>query len=168
MIFERCLEDPHELRRALEDYEAQGDLRKSSLAPALSGAHVEKAEHNMAFSASIKDEYNDWRITGLYYAAYHASLALVCAKGYTCKHHTAAILFLMRHYGGGFSKDDYRLIEELRLEKEDAIFYQDLKEKRQQASYSTGTQFTSSVVEAFRLRTVSFITKCKELLRGEG
>ena len=63
-------------------------------------AHLEKAKHNLLFfEKNIGDsQFNDWLIVTLYYALYHAVLALISKKGYSSKNHTASLVFLIKHY----------------------------------------------------------------------
>lgn len=166
MNITNLLEDEHELRRTLDAYEEDGRIAPSATAPAVAQAHLDKAAHNLSFADTLKNHegYNDWRVTGLYYAVYHASLALVSVKGYRSKSHAATILFLIRHYRDSLDEDDYRLVDDLRLTADDAIFYNDLKERREQASYHTNTAFPDTLLAELKEQAVAYVQKCKDLL----
>ena len=60
-------------------------------------AHMQKSKHNMLFyeKNTGDHQFNDWLIVVMYYALYHAALALITKKGYSSKNHTASLVFLI-------------------------------------------------------------------------
>jgi len=152
------------LNQEIEKYIAQNLLKKESFAKTLILAHLEKAKHNLRFvnKNQSEEEFNDWTIAGLYYAAYHAALALVANKGYISKNHEATLLFIIREYN--INKREIELIEDMAITKTDAEFYATLKEKRTQANYATNTLFRTEKVKDYHKRTIEFINKIEEIL----
>jgi len=128
-------------------------------------AHLEKAKHNMLFfEKNINDsQFNDWLIVTLYYALYHAVLALIVKKGYSSKNHTASLVFLIKHYSQ--LKDDIFLVHELSIKKEDAELYTKLKEDRHKASYESKANFTDRNIYKYKQKVKDFIQKTEELIQ---
>ena len=128
-------------------------------------AHLEKANHNMLFfEKNINDsKFNDWLIVTLYYALYHAVLALIVRKGYSSKNHTASLVFLIKYYAN--LKEDILLINELSIRKEDAELYTKLKEDRHKASYESKVEFTDKNIQYYKQRVKEFIQKTEELIQ---
>jgi uncharacterized protein (UPF0332 family) len=166
MNINKYYEDKKLLKLDLDKYFDQNLLRKESFAKTLIFAHLEKAKHNLRFvnKNQTEEEFNDWTIVGLYYAAYHAALALVASKGYISKNHEATLLFIIKEYQ--IDKKEIELIEDMALTKTDAEFYAALKEKRTQASYSTNTLFRTEKVKEYHNRTIEFINKVEEILES--
>lgn len=164
MNIEKYYADKKLLNREIKKYIEEHLLRKESFAKTLIIAHLEKAKHNLRFvdKNQSEKEFNDWTIVGLYYAAYHAALALVANKGYLSKNHEATLLFIIKEYH--IDKKEIELIEDMAITKTDAEFYATLKEKRTQASYATNTLFQTEKVEEYRKRTIAFINKVEEIL----
>ncbi|MBU2589844.1 MAG: HEPN domain-containing protein [Nanoarchaeota archaeon] len=128
-------------------------------------AHLEKAKHNMLFfKKNLKDsQFNDWLIVTLYYALYHAVLALIVKKRYTSKNHTASLVFLIKHYSQ--LKEDILLVQELSIKKEDAELYTKLKEDRHKASYESKINFTNKNINDYKQKVKNFIQKTEELIQ---
>ncbi|MFH1174158.1 MAG: DNA-binding protein [archaeon] len=153
------------LEKEIARFKKEKAIRQSAIASTLDKAHLDKAKHNLRFVAKniTDEEFNDWTIVGLYYAVYHASLALLANKGYISKDHNATLLLLIKEYG--ISKEEAELIEQLHLTKEDAEFYATLKEQRRSASYATGTLFRTERVRKLREESILFINKAEEMLK---
>lgn len=126
-------------------------------------AHISKAEHNLKLFSKLDSEFNDWKIIILYYSLYHCSLALILKAGFYSKNHTATLIFLIKHYSE-VSSLDIKLIEDLQLKEEDAKFYTDLKLERHNASYSTSVIFDDDKIEEFKVGTINFLNKVKEII----
>lgn len=128
-------------------------------------AHLEKAKHNMLFfEKNFNDsQFNDWLIVTLYYALYHAVLALIVKKGYSSKNHTASLVFLIKHYSQ--FKEDILLVQELSIRKEDAELYTKLKEDRHKASYESKVNFTNKNIDDYEKKVKDFIQKTEELIQ---
>ena len=133
----------------------------------LVSAHIEKSDHNLEFSYFLftQNRFLDWTIVGLYYAVYHASLALLAHKGFSSKDHIATLCFLIKHYSE-FSQEDIDLYYDLLITQKEIQFYARLKRERQQASYSTRTLFNEEKVEELREKAIDFINKVKMILEG--
>ncbi len=127
-------------------------------------AHVKKAEHNLGILKQLNEEYNDWKIIGLYYCLYHSCLALLANKEYSSKNHTATIIFLLKKYSE-ITNEDINLINELQIKEEDAKFYTQLKQERHNANYSTDIFFDKSKIEKNRIKTITFLNKVKEIVK---
>jgi uncharacterized protein (UPF0332 family) len=167
MKLDRYYTNPKLLDTELDNFEQQQLLRKTLFAVNLVQAHIDKAKHNLKFFAKNAgdEEYNDWLIVTLYYAIYHAALALVANKGYISKSHDATILFLIKEYD--ISKNDAELLNDLSLNKTDAEFYTDIKEKRKQASYATNTLFRTDKIEEYRKKSIEFLNKAEDMLNNK-
>lgn len=131
----------------------------------LSKAHIAKSNNNMEFVDFLleNNRFLDWCIVGLYYAVYHASLALLSRKGYSSKNHNATLCFLIKNFSE-FSKEDIELIDNLQIKRDEIEFYSGLKEERRKASYSTSLLFNMESVQDFRGKSVSLINKIKAIL----
>ena len=153
----KILEKVHEnyLRRKLIIRKVS-DLHKS---------HLAKSDNNLEFCSFLleNNKYLDWAVVGLYYAVYHASLALLSKKGYSSKDHNATLCFLIKNFSE-FSKDEIELIESLQIKKEEIEFYSGLKEERKRASYSTTLLFNKEKVEELNEKSILLINKMKSIL----
>ncbi len=164
MNIDKYYADKNILKLVINQYIHQNILRKESFAKTLVLAHLAKAKHNLRFVNKNKsdEEFNDWTIVGLYYAAYHAALALVTNKGYISKNHEATLLFIIKEYS--LNKKEIELINDMEITKIDVEFYTVLKEKRTQASYATNTLFRTEKIKEYHKRTIEFIHKVEEIL----
>jgi len=131
----------------------------------LSKAHLAKSSNNIDFSIFLieSDKFLDWAVVGLYYAVYHASLALLSRKGYSSKDHNATLCFLIKNFSN-FSKEEIDLIDELSIDKQDIEFYAGLKEERKKASYSTSLLFDKEKVITLKDKTILLINKIRTIL----
>src|SRR3989344_2839758 len=115
--------------------------------------HIEKSENNLKF---VKDNlslgYNDWGITGCYYASYHMVLALIMTKGYTSKNHLATLCILIKEfYKKGIEKEDLEMIDNLFVDYHDLLFYVESKNKREDATYSSKKRYDKKMADELRL-----------------
>jgi uncharacterized protein (UPF0332 family) len=127
-------------------------------------AHIKKAEHNLGILKQLNEDYNDWKIIGLYYCLYHSCLALLANKGYSSKNHTATLIFLLQEYSQ-ITNEEINLIEELQIKEEDAKFYTQLKQERHNANYSTDIFYDNEKIEEVRIKTVTFLNKVRGILK---
>lgn len=127
-------------------------------------AHIKKAEHNLGILKQLNEDYNDWKIIGLYYCLYHSCLALLANKGYSSKNHTATLIFLLKEYSQ-ITNEEINLIEELQIKDEDAKFYTQLKQERHNANYSTDIFYDHKKIEEVRIKTVTFLNKVRGILK---
>ena len=91
-------EDKIKLDMKLKFHIAKKNLIRIENAKKIVSAHLDKSNHNLNFVDSTKNEFNDWKVIGLYYALYHSSLALLANKGYISKNHTATLIFLIKRH----------------------------------------------------------------------
>ena len=128
--------------------------------------HIEKAESNLRFiKDNLKLGYNDWCITGCYYASYHIVLALIMTKGYASKNHLATLCILIKEfYRKGIEKEDLEMIDSFFIDYQDLIFYVESKNRREEATYSSKRIFDKSVVENLRIKTALFVDKVKGMI----
>ena len=139
----------------------KNNIRNVSYAYSLSSAHISKALHNLKFSQKIGYEFIDWKIVGLYYSVYHSALALLANKGYITKSHTATFLMLIKLFH--ISLEDVKIIDDLRISKEDAEFYVTLREERNKANYSTNILYDREKFLRLREGTIIFVNKAMAL-----
>jgi len=127
--------------------------------------HLLKSEHNLKFvKDNIKLNYFDWAITGCYYASYHSALALILTKGYSSKNHLATLLIIIKEfYNRGLDKEDIQTLVHL-LDYQDILFYVESKNKREDATYSTQTDYTKQEVEQLRIKATFFVSKIKTMM----
>jgi uncharacterized protein (UPF0332 family) len=160
----KLLTDKKYLESKLKTYEDKGAINKSTSKFEIRG-HLEKARHNLNFIKDTKKEYNDWKLVGCYYAAYHAALSLVLTKGYSSKNHDATLCMIIKHfYNSGLSKEDIELLN--MLDSQDLFFYVESKQKREDAQYSTKTKFESRDVDKILLKTRLFISKAENIIQA--
>jgi|GEM_PF-1378782 len=168
MIVSKYFDNMKLLRLELDKYKRQKALKKEFFAKSLVKAHMDKAKHNLKFVSRIRtdEEFNDWIVVGLYYAAYHAALALVANKGHVSKNHDATLIFIMHEYH--LEKNEIELLDRLSITKTDAEFYASLKKKRHEASYSTNIMFRNDMIKEYINKTIDFINKTEEMLESSG
>jgi uncharacterized protein (UPF0332 family) len=115
MIINKYFDNKEILKKELDKFKKQKVLKSEVFAKSLVNAHLDKSKHNLKFVSKIKpdEEFNDWTIVGLYYAAYHAALALVANKGYVSKNHDATLIFIMHEYA--LKKIEVELLDKLAI-----------------------------------------------------
>lgn len=160
------LSDRDQLEVSFQNYLKRRIIRRMPRSQNLIDAHIEKADHNLEFSYFLlnQDRFLDWTIVGLYYAVYHASLALLAESGFSSKDHTATLCFLIRDYSE-FSEEDINLYYDLAITQEEIQFYTRLKSERQKASYSTGIVYDEEHVGHLREKAIMFVNKAKTILQ---
>ena len=160
-------ENPNLIKKDYEKHIKKNNIQKNSISYSLTKAHLDKANHNLRFVAHtfMENEFNDWCVVGLYYTLYHSALSLVTNKGHISKNHTSTLIFLLIHYSDIITLNEIKFIDELLLTKNDAEFYTSLKEKREQASYSTGILFKDEKVKELKEKTINFLNKVKEIVK---
>ena len=128
--------------------------------------HMEKAGHNLNFiKDALEDGYTDWSITGCYYASYHIALALLLKKGFSSKNHDATLCILIKYYyNKELTNEDIELLNKIYLDNNDILFYVQSKQEREKASYSSQIVFDKKLVNEIRLKTILFVSKCKEII----
>lgn len=156
------------LNLKIEEFAKKRILAKQNLDKDEIKGHVEKAEHNLEFvKDNLKLGYNDWCISGCYYASYQAVLALILTKGYTSKNHLATLCILIKEfYKKGIDKEDLEMINNLFIDYQDLIFYVESKNKREDATYSSKRFYEKNTVETLRMKAALFVDKVKEMING--
>jgi uncharacterized protein (UPF0332 family) len=158
------LNNKEKIQESYDFFIRKEQLTKITSNKELIEAHIRKAEHNLGILKQLDENYNDWKIIGLYYCLYHSCLALLANKGYSSKNHTATLIFLLKEYSQ-ITNDEINLIEELQIKDEDAKFYTQLKQERHNANYSTDAFYDNQKIEEFRLKTVAFLNKVRDILK---
>lgn len=162
--------DKNKLNNKIKGYIKTKNIIKSPVISEEIKGHVEKAEHNLVFvKDNIKLGHQDWCITGSYYAIYHASLALINAKGYNSKSHDATLcLLILEFLGNNLTEEEIKLLNYVFLEQNDILFYSQAKDKREDASYSTKYSFEIKETEEIRRQAIGFVNKSKDILMALG
>lgn len=150
----------------ITQYLQDGAIKKTPADTEEIKGHLAKADHNLKFvNDNIGLGYFDWCITGCYYAAYHAALALIIAKKYHSKNHDATLCILIKeYYKNGVSSEEIELLNTFFLDYQEIVFYVQSKEKREDASYSTRIIFDKPLVSELRIKAALFIDKAKQIL----
>ena len=165
----RLIEKREYLNQKIEEFAKEGIIKPQKVDKDEIKGHIEKAEHNLKFvKDNLKLGYNDWCITGCYYASYHMVLALIMTKGYASKNHLATLCLLIKEfYKKGIEKADIKLIDDLFIDYQDLVFYVESKNKREDATYSSKRLYDKTVAESLRLKAVLFVNKAKEMLKDK-
>lgn len=163
----RIIKDEKLLLNKLETYERLGLIPKIIFNFDEIQGHLEKAQHNLQFVMDIKKlKYPDWRVTGCYYAVYHAALSLLLVRGYASKNHDATVCLLIKEYHRqGISEEEIELINRFFLDYEDLLFYVQSKNRREEATYSSKLRFDDALVEELRIKAVLFVEKARNIIR---
>ena len=164
---EEVIKDRSKLEEKIQNYLKWQTLTKINIEEEEIIGHFKKARNNLIFVRdNIPLGHIDWAIVGCYYAVYHATLALIMAKGYSSKNHDATLcLAIKEYYGKGIFDEDITLINYFFLTYQDLLFYLDAKEKRKDASYSSKFLFDSEEAEKFRQKAINYIAKVELILR---
>ena len=162
----KLLQDKELLHKKIEDFINDGIIKKQRPDNAEIQGHREKAENNLRFiKDNLKLGYNDWCITGCYYASYHIVLALIMTRGYTSKNHLATLCIVIKEfYKKGIEKEDLEMIDRFFIDYQDLIFYVESKNKREEATYSSKRFFDKSTVESLRIKAALFVDKAKQMI----
>jgi uncharacterized protein (UPF0332 family) len=128
--------------------------------------HLQKSRHNLEFLHEINPKFNDWALVVCYYAAYHATLALIISKGYFSKNHDATLCVLIKEfYNKELNKDDIYLFN--MFDFQDILFYAESKNKREEASYSTKLKFDLNDVNNIKIKTHLFVNKIDGIINSQ-
>ena len=163
--FDLLLKNRAFIEEKLNEFKKKEILQKQPINENEILGHLAKAKHNLNFVYdNLKLGYLDWCLTGCYYAAYQAALALLLKKGYASKNHNATLLILIKdYYRYGVDKEDLFLIEQLYFDYQDLLFYVESKTEREKASYSTIRNFDKNLIEALRIKSMLFVDKAIEI-----
>ncbi len=164
MNIDKLFEDNLYLEKQLTFFFKKNHIQKIDKNDELVSSFLKKSKHNLAFYKQNKTnlDFDDWLIVILYYALYHAALALITHKNFSSKNHYATILILIKEYG--LTKNEIYLINELSINKKDAELYTNLKRDRHRASYLTKTLFDEQLIRKYELQVIEFIQKTEDLI----
>lgn len=133
-------------------------MKKISPNVKLSKEHIAKAKHNLREAEfNIKGGFSDWAVSQLYYAMYHALLAILFMKGFESKNHECTI-----------NTVEY-LIEtkEINLDKEYIAFIRtteqmtkkDAKALREEFQYGTETKVNEVILNELTKKAKEIVEK---------
>lgn len=164
MNIKKLFSDKNYLESQIKFFIGNKQIKNIESNPELAQSHIQKAKHNLGFFKLNKkyEEYKDWQIVSLYYALYHASLALITNRNYSSKNHYATIIILIKEYS--ISENEAELINELSIGKGEAELYTSLKQDRHDASYSTDIKFTKELIEDYQRKVIKFLNKAEEII----
>jgi len=164
----KLLTDTTIVSEKIKQYIEDKSLRKLPVDKEEVRGHIMKSDHNLKFvNDNTKLGYFDWCLTGCYYAVYHASLALIIAKGYYSKNHDATLCILIKeYYKKGVSAEEIELLNRFFLDYQEIVFYVQSKEKREDASYSTKIKFDKQLVNELRIKAALFVDEAKQIIEN--
>jgi uncharacterized protein (UPF0332 family) len=144
--------------------------------------HIKKAKHNLDFGNWVNEKnktelpelfgdekFYDWVVSAYYYSIYHASLALISAKGFSSKSHYAtlcAIIWYYHHENKHLEEKDILLIKES-IGEEDIEIITKTKELREKASYGISGNFEVDLVKQAQDNAVYFLKKVDTILNPD-
>lgn len=133
--------------------------------------HLSKAKRNLRFARKIIDElkdFHEWSIIAYYYAVYQASLALCASKGYKTKRHLATICVLIKFfYPKHITKEDLKTITKTMVLEEDIKEFVELKNYREDATYSISIEYEKSLAENLGEKAIDFVNKAEKIITEE-
>ncbi|MFH1289828.1 MAG: HEPN domain-containing protein [Nanoarchaeota archaeon] len=164
--WEKWLEDKEECEDSFKRYLEKGMIKTEEEKTNLSKSHMKKSDGNIGFANYLLEEkkFYDWVIVGCYYAAYHASLALLAIKGYSSKNHYATLCGLIKlYYDKDLDKEDIELVAKASIEKEEISYFAEAKEKRETASYGVSEEFNKNEAISLKEKTINFVNKARRI-----
>lgn len=147
---------------AIERFLRTEQLRKEIQVVRLTKAHFEKAKENMDFCFQVAEKipmHPSWVIVSAYYGAYHGALALLAAKGFSSKSHSATIAAIKELYV--LSDESISALEHLSQVAVSDL--ETLKEKRETANYSINVHYDKIVAQEMRLKAEKFLLEVQSL-----
>ena len=129
----------------------------------LSKEHIEKAKHNLkAANFNISGGFNDWAVSQLYYATYHALLAILFMKGLESKNHECTIIAV----------ESFIEKKEIDLKKEDLSFIRtteqmnkkDAKSLREEFQYGVETEINKEILDELLKKSKEIVEKIEIIL----
>jgi len=164
------IENEKLLNRNFRTYLKRQTIRKEATEIETKG-HISKAKRNLRFARKILDELKDfyeWSIIAYYYAVYHASLALCSSKGYKTKSHLATICILIKFfYPKHINKEDLKTIAKTMMLEEDIKEFVELKNYREDATYSISIEYEKSLAENLGEKAIDFVNKAEKIISEE-
>lgn len=153
------------LEKDFKNYLKKETIRKGATPLEVEG-HLKKAKRNLQFSKSILEDLKDfyeWSIVSYYYSVYQAALALCATKGYKTKSHIATISILIKFfYPQHISQEDLKTI----IAEEDLREFVELKEYREDATYSISLEYEKGLAESLGEKAIEFVNKAEKIIRS--
>jgi uncharacterized protein (UPF0332 family) len=160
--WEQWLENPNILKKDFTGYVQRKVIRKGATKIEVQG-HLRKAKRNLLFSRKVIDEFKDfyeWTFISYYYAVYHSALALVALQGYKTKSHLATISILIKNYF-----PTHLTVKDLQiLGREDIREFVELKDRREDASYSISISYEKQLAEDLAEKAIDFVSKAEQII----
>jgi len=167
-----------ECGRDFEEFLRKGILLKIPDGETWKKRHMEKADHNLDFSALVSElhesiikerfpgkTFYDWATSAYYYAIYHAALALLSRAGFKSKSHQATLCGVIKFYYHRDRQLEKRHVEALRrIEKANIEQFIESQNLRERASYGVSVTFEERLASLARRDAMEFVNKAKEIL----
>lgn len=168
--WEKWIEDEILLNIDFNKYLKKEVIRKEATEIEI-GGHISKAKRNLNFSRKIIDNFKDfyeWSIVSYYYAVYQAALALCASKGYKTKAHIATICTLVKfYYPKHITKEDLKTIAKTMMLEEDIREFVELKNYREDATYSISVEYEKDLAENLGRKAINFVNKAERIIKEE-
>ena len=118
---------------------------------------------------SLGYDPSEWIVISGYYAMYSAALALISRVGFRSKSHLATISIIEKFYVDNkvLSRNDFSLIKNAVIRKEELESVSNAKNKREIAQYSITKKTTKEVAEKVRKDAYDFVNRCEEVLNRD-
>ena len=163
--WEQWVKNPDGLKKDFARFLQKRVIREGATATEAKG-HLRKAKRNLLFSRRIIDEFQDfyeWTLVSYYYAVYHAALALAAKQGYKTKSHQATISILIKYYfPTQLNMKDLQI-----LEREDIQEFVELKNRREDASYSISIAYEKQLAEDLAEKAIDFVNKAEMIVENQ-
>ncbi|MEK6937807.1 MAG: HEPN domain-containing protein [Nanoarchaeota archaeon] len=158
------------LEKDFQNYLKRETIREGATKIEVEG-HLNKAKRNLRFSRSILDDLKDfyeWSIVSYYYSVYQAALALCAMKGYKTKSHIATISILIKFfYPQHISEEDLKTIVKTIMIEEDIREFVELKNYREDATYSISVEYERELAESLGYKAIEFVNKVEKIIREQ-
>lgn len=171
------------MARSVRWYENKGLLIKTSFISRLSPKYMEKARHNLATMSLLSDinkggearellnipedyEASEWVVISGYYAMYMAALSALAKVNYRSKNHSATIAALDTFFvQKKLLEEKYlKMLEDVKLEKEQIENLELARERREIAQYSVTKETTRKLAEKTKDDAYDFVDRIEELV----
>ncbi|MDP3640670.1 MAG: HEPN domain-containing protein [Nanoarchaeota archaeon] len=166
--WELWIEKRNLLEKDFKNYLKRETIRERATEIEVEG-HLHKAKRNLRFSRGVLDDLKDfyeWSIVGYYYAVYQAALALCALKGYKTKSHIATISILIKFfYPQHISEEDLKTIAKTIMAEEDIREFVELKNYREDATYSISIDYEHGLAEKLGEKAIEFVNKVERIIR---
>ena len=131
----------------------------------LSNEHIKKAKHNLrAADFNIGGGFSDWAVSQLYYAMYHALLAILFNRGFESKNHECtinAIEYLIEKKEIDLDKEDIAFIRTT-----DQMTKKDVKSLREEFQYGIETEVNKILLSELIKKSKEIVEKVEVILNN--